>query len=195
MARDYKKAFEKDNTSNQVSIQSDQPEQPNTIEITEYQLIKFRRMPSETQDQMWNTVLKNAFNLSYPGPDGNYKEYDPLRPLAVVLEALRREGTKLIRMKSKDVKTEIEYEHYKLDRGNIPAEKWRELTGGLAGFKDKLMWLFTVSILGVTTQEGVEIAEGLFKEWVFKNDPERAAKQWGGQQWEEGSLELKGGTN
>jgi len=202
MVRDYKKAFEKGKIINQGTVQVLQPPPEEAIqpEITEYQLVKFRRTPSETQDQIWETVLKNAFNLSYPGKDGDYKEYDPLRPLSVSLDYLRREGAKLLRMKSKDGKTGIEFEHYKLDRGSISEEKWRELISGWADEKEKLIWLFTVSVMGITTEEGVELAEGLFREAVKKNCPEFMG--WAKenrpellQRWENGTLGLECGGN
>ncbi len=114
-------------------------------------------------DTAWTAVLTNAFYLYYPGPDGNYKEPEFLRPLYVMLNTLHQAGAGLVRAKKSDGS-----EHYKLVQGTMPADKWESVKKRLAGDKDQLMWLFTLSVMGVVSEEEMlrqrEIEAELFEE-------------------------------
>jgi hypothetical protein len=115
----------------------------------------------ENEKKYWQDVLINAFHLCYPGPDGRYREYDPLRPLYVMLSALREMGAGLVRVEREDGTA-----YYKLVQGRVPAEEWEEIkTNQLSRYRDKLKWLFTVSALGVV-RENVDLAVELPEEWV-----------------------------
>ncbi|MGB9905075.1 MAG: hypothetical protein ACPLQO_10490 [Desulfotomaculales bacterium] len=104
-----------------------------------------------SQDEHWRAVLTNAFHLLYPGPDGSYKNPEPLRPLWVTLNWMREEGAGLVKVRRPDGS-----EHYKLVQGAMPADKWEKAKAGLAGQKDKLMWLFTLSVMGAVGEEEIE---------------------------------------
>jgi hypothetical protein len=104
-----------------------------------------------SQDAHWRAVLTNAFHLLYPGPDGSYKNAEPLRPLWVTLNWMREEGAGLVRVRRPDGA-----EHFKLVQGTMPADKWEKAKAGLAGQKDKLMWLFTLSVMGAAGEEEIE---------------------------------------
>ncbi len=114
-------------------------------------------------DAAWSVVLTNAFYLYYPGPGGDYKEPEFLRPLYVALNALRQAGAGLVRVKRTDGS-----EHFRLVQGTMPADKWEESRKRLTGDKDKLMWLFTLSITGIVGKEEMirqrEIEVGLLEE-------------------------------
>lgn len=117
----------------------------------------------QSQDDHWRAVLTNAFYLHYPGPDGSYKNAEPLRPLYVVLNALRERGAGLVRVKRADGS-----EHFKLVQGAMPADEWGRAKVELAQFKDRLMWLFTLSVMGAVSEKEIvkqqEIAARLFEE-------------------------------
>lgn len=103
---------------------------------------------SQDQDQYWHAVLTNAHYLHYPGPDGSYKNAEPMRPLWVMLKALKEMGAELVKVKKKDGSA-----YLKLVQGSMPAEKWEEIRGRLARYRDKLLWLFTLSVVGVAVEE------------------------------------------
>ncbi len=116
----------------------------------------------DTENRYWRDVLTNAYYLGYPGPDGQYKECEPLRPLYVVLSALREMGAGLIKVKS-----ESGAAHYKLVQGKIPADKWEEIKASLSEHREKLKWLFAVSALGAV-MENVDLAAELPREWMVE---------------------------
>jgi hypothetical protein len=143
---------------------------------------KESQIKSQLLDPAWRAVLTNAFHLHYPGPDGTYKNAEPLRPLWVALNVLREAGAGLVKAKKSDGS-----EHLKLVQGAMPADEWERVRASLARDKDKLMWLFTLSVMGGVDEEEIarqqEIAARLFEEAAIQLEGrdrtamETAAKQ------------------
>ena len=130
-------------------------------------------MTNNQQEEYWKNVLSNCFYLNYPGVDGTNKVYDPMRPLYPMLKELKRQGAVLAKTTKAD-----RTEHYKLEQGTIETDKWNQIrTEQLFPQRDKLIWLFAVSVLGEATAEGVEQAERLFGEMMKKYPIETEARE------------------
>lgn len=127
----------------------------------------------KTQDQLWQNVLSNAFYLNYPGLDGANTEYDPLRPLYPLLKLLNQKGAVLTVVKKSDGTKRL-----KLEQGGMNPVEWNQIrTEQLPRYREKLMWLFAVSILGGATEAGAKETERLFGQEIKKCAPDDLKKR------------------
>jgi hypothetical protein len=116
------------------------------------------------QEEYWQNVLSNCFYLNYPGADGANKEYNPMRPLYPMLKELKRMGAVLVAVVKADGT-----KHYKLEQGTVKPGRWNQVKAEqLFPYREKLIWLFSISVLGMATKEGADEAERLFGEAMKK---------------------------
>ncbi len=125
-------------------------------------------MEDNKQELLWGNVLSNCFYLNYPGADGTNKEYDPLRPLYPLLKWLKEMGAILTITKKADGT-----ERMKLEQGTMILEEWNQIRDKqLLQYREKLIWLFAMSLLCGATEEGAKEAERLFRIALVKNVPD-----------------------
>jgi len=118
-------------------------------------------LDASSREKYWNAVLTNAYFLLYPGPDGRYES---MKPLYDILENLKCLGAGLAIVEEVTGRGKIR--RLKLERGSVPESEWNRIrVEQLPRYKDRLRWLFTLSVMGAAA-EYTDLAAELPPEWV-----------------------------